>query len=207
MKSRAIVIYIWFGLFGSRSATWLIPRVAPILAAAVLLAGCHPPRPGTAGGAGPAPPSPSGALGRPVALTPTTPARWPVARSDRASSPAASGPNPAGSWSVAPDRSLPRPDAWRPVLSLAHRFAAAFIAYQTGRFTVRIRGTIEQTCTDGLAGNLLAHQPVLSPRMVSRELNEGLESVEPLAYVAGHALVLVIVRRSVLGRDGPGACN
>jgi hypothetical protein len=91
------------------------------------------------------------------------------------------------------------------VLSLAHRFAAAFIADQTGRFTVGIRGTIEQTCTDGFAGNLLAHQPVLSPRMVSRELNEGLESVEPLAYVAGHALVLVVVRRSLLGRDGAGS--
>ena len=87
------------------------------------------------------------------------------------------------------------------MLSLAHRFATAFIAYQTGQFTARILGTIEQTCTDGLAGNLLAHQPVLSPHMGSRELNEGLESVEPLAYVGGHALVLVVVRQSVLGRD------
>lgn len=91
------------------------------------------------------------------------------------------------------------------MLSLAHRFAAAFIADQTGRFTVGIRGTIEQTCTEGFAGNLLAHQAVLSPRTVTRELNESLESVEPLAYVAGHALLLVVVRRSLLGRDGAGS--
>jgi hypothetical protein len=64
---------------------------------------------------------------------------------------------------------------------------------------------MERTCTAGFTAELLAHVPVLPPRVASREIDERLESVEPLAKVAGGAVVLTVMRRQVSGSESAGS--